>query len=41
VTTPKPKRFRLVVGAAVFLAAAAGAFMTGQTIVIDRGATIS
>jgi NAD(P)-dependent dehydrogenase (short-subunit alcohol dehydrogenase family) len=30
-----------IAGAAVFLAAAAGTFMTGQTIVIDGGATIS
>ena len=28
-------------GAAVFLGSAAGTFMTGQTIVIDGGATIS
>jgi NAD(P)-dependent dehydrogenase (short-subunit alcohol dehydrogenase family) len=30
-----------IAGAAVFLASAAGTFMTGQTIVIDGGATIS
>src|ERR1700737_4725983 len=30
-----------IAGAAVFLAARAGTFMTGQTIVIDGGATIS
>ena len=30
-----------IAGAAVFLASAAGAFTTGQTIVIDGGATIS
>jgi NAD(P)-dependent dehydrogenase (short-subunit alcohol dehydrogenase family) len=30
-----------IAGAAVFLSSAAGTFMTGQTIVIDGGATIS
>ncbi|MGD0189718.1 MAG: glucose 1-dehydrogenase [Rhizomicrobium sp.] len=30
-----------IAGAAVFLASKAGAFMTGQTIVIDGGATVS
>ncbi len=30
-----------IAGAAVFLASKAGAFMTGQTIVIDGGATIT
>jgi len=30
-----------IAGAAVFLASRAGAFTTGQTIVIDGGATIS
>jgi NAD(P)-dependent dehydrogenase (short-subunit alcohol dehydrogenase family) len=30
-----------IAGAAIFLASPAGAFMTGQTIVIDGGATIS
>src|SRR6202011_2390202 len=30
-----------IAGAAVFLAARAGTFMTGQTIVIDGGATVS
>jgi NAD(P)-dependent dehydrogenase (short-subunit alcohol dehydrogenase family) len=30
-----------IAGAAVFLASAAGSFTTGQTIVIDGGATIS
>ena len=30
-----------IAGAAVFLASAAGAFMTGQAIVIDGGATIT
>jgi NAD(P)-dependent dehydrogenase (short-subunit alcohol dehydrogenase family) len=30
-----------IAGAAVFLSSAAGAFMTGQTMVIDGGATIS
>jgi NAD(P)-dependent dehydrogenase (short-subunit alcohol dehydrogenase family) len=29
-----------IAGAAVFLAAPAGSFMTGQTIVIDGGQTI-
>ena len=30
-----------IAGAAVFLASSAGAFMTGQSLVIDGGATIS
>jgi NAD(P)-dependent dehydrogenase (short-subunit alcohol dehydrogenase family) len=30
-----------IAGAAVFMGSAAGNFMTGQTIVIDGGATIS
>jgi NAD(P)-dependent dehydrogenase (short-subunit alcohol dehydrogenase family) len=30
-----------IAGAAVFLGSAAGTFVTGQTIVIDGGATIS
>jgi NAD(P)-dependent dehydrogenase (short-subunit alcohol dehydrogenase family) len=30
-----------IAGAAVFLGSAAGNFMTGQTMVIDGGATIS
>ena len=30
-----------IAGAAVFLASRAGAFMTGQKIVVDGGATIS
>jgi NAD(P)-dependent dehydrogenase (short-subunit alcohol dehydrogenase family) len=30
-----------IAGAAVFLGSAAGNFMTGQSIVIDGGATIS
>jgi NAD(P)-dependent dehydrogenase (short-subunit alcohol dehydrogenase family) len=43
VTTTTPlRRIREpdeIAGAAVFLASAAGSFMTGQTIVIDGGAT--
>jgi NAD(P)-dependent dehydrogenase (short-subunit alcohol dehydrogenase family) len=30
-----------IAGAAVFLGSAAGNFMTGQTMVIDGGATVS
>ena len=41
-----PKTIKLqtadeIAGAAVFLASAAGNFMTGQSMVIDGGATIS